>query len=254
MAQVDYWNHNVHYQPVIFQAVPAGCGAALEVGCGDGMLARRLAGRCAEVTAIDRERDSGAPVKDPEMTWAEVRGAARRLLPGVRYRRHLLWRYSLRWTKPLLADVGGGAVGDAEEFGVRGGEHGVRVARRGPDHVVLVQPDVHQGPDRAGVAHRGDAADGLTRPFTDRTGVGSSHLRHASEPRHPGGVHAVRAAGHDEERRPVRVEHQAVRDRAEFAAELGGGRRGGRRALRQFPHLARDAQVTEHGGESREVN
>jgi len=25
---------------------------------------------------------------------------ARRLLPGVRYRRHLLWRYSLLWTKP----------------------------------------------------------------------------------------------------------------------------------------------------------
>jgi len=26
--------------------------------------------------------------------------AARRLLPGVRYRRHLLWRYSLLWSKP----------------------------------------------------------------------------------------------------------------------------------------------------------
>jgi hypothetical protein len=30
------------------------------------------------------------------MTWA----AARSLLPGVRYRRHLLWRYSLLWRKP----------------------------------------------------------------------------------------------------------------------------------------------------------
>lgn len=192
-----YWNHNVHYQPVILRAVPAGCGAALEVGCGDGLLARRLAGRCAEVTAIDRDArmialareraepgrvtfveadylaypaisesfdfacantslhhmdfaaalaamaralrpggrlavvglaadrsigdylaaaaglpatwlyraikhtgQSGAPIKDPEMTWAEVRVTARRLLPGVRYRRHLLWRYSLLWTKP----------------------------------------------------------------------------------------------------------------------------------------------------------
>jgi len=37
MARVDYWNHNVHYQPVI---------------------------------------------------------------PGACYRRHLLWRYSLLWTKP----------------------------------------------------------------------------------------------------------------------------------------------------------
>jgi 16S rRNA A1518/A1519 N6-dimethyltransferase RsmA/KsgA/DIM1 with predicted DNA glycosylase/AP lyase activity len=53
MTRVDYWNHNVHYQPVILNAVPDGCGAALEVGCGDGLLARRLAARAAEVTAID---------------------------------------------------------------------------------------------------------------------------------------------------------------------------------------------------------
>jgi SAM-dependent methyltransferase len=200
VARVDYWNHNVHYQPVILRAVPPGCGAALEVGCGDGLLASRLAERCAEVTAIDRDArmialarsraqaagpgrmsvveadylaypvadasfdfacantslhhmdftaalaamartlrpggrlavvglaangsvgdyladtvgiaphlayravrgkgDPGAPITDPEMTWAEVRSAARHTLPGVRYRRHLLWRYSLLWSKP----------------------------------------------------------------------------------------------------------------------------------------------------------
>ena len=200
MARAGYWNHNVHYQPVILGAVPAGCGAALEVGCGDGLLASKLAERCAEVTAIDRDSrmtalararaqrarpgrvtvveadylahpssrrqlrlrlcehlaaphglrrgpdrhgarapsrrpvaviglaanqsagdyladapgiplglayravygkgDPGAPIKDPEMTWAEVRATACRLLPGVRYRRHLLFRYSLLWTKP----------------------------------------------------------------------------------------------------------------------------------------------------------
>jgi SAM-dependent methyltransferase len=200
MARAGCWNHNVHYEPVILGAVPAGCGAALEVGCGDGLFARRLAERCGTVTAIDRdarmialarsqaqvagpgqvtfvesdflaypvaeasfdfacantalhhmdfaaaltamaralrpgghlavvglaadgsfgdylagtpgvpvnlvyralyrEGNSGAPVKDPEMTWAEVRATARSLLPGVRYRRHLLWRYSLLWRKP----------------------------------------------------------------------------------------------------------------------------------------------------------
>ena len=198
-TQADYWNHNVHYQPVILGAVPDGCRAALEVGCGDGLLARRIAAQAAEaeVTAIDadarmialaRERSSGsrvrfvhgdflacpieagsfdfacantslhhmdfvaalramaralrpggglavvglaanrspadylidvlgipahlvyrvlrglggsgAPIKDPEMSWAEVHATARDVLPGVRYRRHLLWRYSLRWTKP----------------------------------------------------------------------------------------------------------------------------------------------------------
>jgi ubiquinone/menaquinone biosynthesis C-methylase UbiE len=199
----DYWNHNVHYQPLILGAVPAGCRAAIDVGCGDGMLACKLAARCETVTGIDRDapmialaRDraqamprgfapkvsfveadflshpltdasfdfacantalhhmdfaaalaklariirpggrlaviglaregsaadyviaaagipantyhkvvrghgnSGAPIMDADMTWAQVRETARRALPGVRYRRHLLWRYSLRWDKP----------------------------------------------------------------------------------------------------------------------------------------------------------
>jgi ubiquinone/menaquinone biosynthesis C-methylase UbiE len=207
MARAGYWNHNVHYQPLILRAVPDPCAAALDVGCGDGMLACRLAGRCAEVIGIDRDArmiaaarararareqelprappgrvrfiqadflaypldavsvdfvcantslhhmdfagalvamarvlrpggrlaviglaadrsvgdylaaasgmpasvfyravhrrgESGAPVMDPDMSWAEVRAMARRLLPGVRYRRHLLWRYSLLWRKP----------------------------------------------------------------------------------------------------------------------------------------------------------
>lgn len=193
-----YWNHNVHYEPVILGAVPPGCAAALEVGCGDGRLLRALAARCLEVTGIDSdarmvslarrncagmpnvaviERDflaqpfrkesfdfacantvlhhmdfraalralrdlvrpggriavvglgrdtfpadlpralaaspvnrvlravhgeggPGAPVREPEMTWAQARAAALEVLPGARYRRHLLWRYSLVWRKP----------------------------------------------------------------------------------------------------------------------------------------------------------
>ena len=50
--------------------------------------------------AMRGKGDPGAPIQDPEMTWAEVRATARRLLPGVRYRRHLLFRYSLLWRKP----------------------------------------------------------------------------------------------------------------------------------------------------------
>jgi len=198
MARADYWNHNVHYQPVILGAVPPGCGPALDVGCGDGLLACRLTDRCAQVTGLDRDPrmialararvgararvhfieadflaydfpaasfdfvcantslhhmdfaaaltklarvlrpggrlaviglaadrsvtdllaaapavpadlfyralyrkgESGAPIMDPEMSWRQVRAAAAAALPGVRYRRHLLWRYSLLWQKP----------------------------------------------------------------------------------------------------------------------------------------------------------
>jgi len=48
----------------------------------------------------------------------------------------------------------------------------------------------------------------------------------------------VRAAGQDQQRRAVRVEDQAVRDRADLAAELRGGGSGGRRRLGKFPDLA----------------
>jgi hypothetical protein len=37
---------------------------------------------------------------EPEMSWGQVRREALRLLPGARFRRHLLWRYSLSWRKP----------------------------------------------------------------------------------------------------------------------------------------------------------
>jgi ubiquinone/menaquinone biosynthesis C-methylase UbiE len=203
----DYWNHNVYYQPLILDAVPDTCGSALDVGCGDGMLACRLAARCRDVIGIDRDsrmiqmarergqripnvafvggdfltypfdeasfdfvacdtalhhmdfedaieamtrvlrpggrlaivglaRNAslndwldgasalplnwalaaahgvlraagrevsapGQPVANPSMSWEEVRVAALRMLPGVRYRKHVLFRYSLMWRKPF---------------------------------------------------------------------------------------------------------------------------------------------------------
>lgn len=36
----------------------------------------------------------------PPQTFAQVRRIASATLPGVRYRRHLLWRYSLIWIRP----------------------------------------------------------------------------------------------------------------------------------------------------------
>jgi SAM-dependent methyltransferase len=36
----------------------------------------------------------------PAETYRDIRRIAGGLLPGMRYRRHLLWRYSIRWQKP----------------------------------------------------------------------------------------------------------------------------------------------------------
>jgi SAM-dependent methyltransferase len=45
--------------------------------------------------------DSPAPAVPPRApSYREIRAVAAELLPGHRFRRHLLWRYSIIWTKP----------------------------------------------------------------------------------------------------------------------------------------------------------
>jgi SAM-dependent methyltransferase len=48
--------------------------------------------------------DSPVPRIDPDETYAEIRGAAKALLPGVRLRRRLYLRYTMLWRKPPYAD------------------------------------------------------------------------------------------------------------------------------------------------------
>ncbi|GAA1708873.1 class I SAM-dependent methyltransferase [Isoptericola hypogeus] len=54
------------------------------------------------VTPDDRPTDDGplVPVRDPRETYGEVEDAARRVLPGSRFRRRLFFRYTLEWTRP----------------------------------------------------------------------------------------------------------------------------------------------------------
>lgn len=81
--RAERWNHNLHYHSVILNAVPDGTTRALDVGCGEGTLARQL----------------------------ETRRTVARVLPGTHYRRHLLWRYSLTWTKPGRRPHSAGSAG-----------------------------------------------------------------------------------------------------------------------------------------------
>jgi 2-polyprenyl-3-methyl-5-hydroxy-6-metoxy-1,4-benzoquinol methylase len=43
---------------------------------------------------------SAPMVWPPPQSYGQLRRTAERVLPGVRYRRHVLWRCSLTWTKP----------------------------------------------------------------------------------------------------------------------------------------------------------
>ena len=52
------WNHNIQYHPRILGAVPEGARNALDVGCGEGMLARELRRAVPRVTGIDLDEPS----------------------------------------------------------------------------------------------------------------------------------------------------------------------------------------------------
>jgi SAM-dependent methyltransferase len=47
------WNHNDAYHAFLLRALPAHCPHALEIGCGTGAFARRLAARSGRVLALD---------------------------------------------------------------------------------------------------------------------------------------------------------------------------------------------------------
>jgi 2-polyprenyl-3-methyl-5-hydroxy-6-metoxy-1,4-benzoquinol methylase len=81
--KANIWNHNIHYHSFILRRVPSRCGTALDVGCGTGLLARKLATSCREVVAIDIDRDAliraratGPP--DTNLTFEEADVMSRR--------------------------------------------------------------------------------------------------------------------------------------------------------------------------------
>nr|WP_279588956.1 class I SAM-dependent methyltransferase [Amycolatopsis granulosa] len=76
-------------------------GLAREASVGD-WIARIAAAPAVRVVKVLRRASEpeNMPVATPRMTYREVREAAQRLLPGVRYRWHVLRRYSLTWRKP----------------------------------------------------------------------------------------------------------------------------------------------------------
>lgn len=56
--ETEPWNHNVHYHPVVLGAIPRNAVRALDVGCGQGALARRLRAVVPQVAAIDLDPTS----------------------------------------------------------------------------------------------------------------------------------------------------------------------------------------------------
>jgi SAM-dependent methyltransferase len=66
------WNHNEHFHGWILRNLPVRCRAAVDVGCGTGVLAGKLAPHFARVTGIDADAGMAAAsarlAHDPEVT------------------------------------------------------------------------------------------------------------------------------------------------------------------------------------------
>ena len=52
-SDTDYWNHNAAYHPWLVGIAAEHRGDVLDIGCGDGLLAQRLAPVSRSVTGID---------------------------------------------------------------------------------------------------------------------------------------------------------------------------------------------------------
>jgi SAM-dependent methyltransferase len=57
------WNHNEHFHGWILRNLPANRQAAVDVGCGTGVLAGKLASRFARVTGIDADEGMSAAAR-----------------------------------------------------------------------------------------------------------------------------------------------------------------------------------------------
>jgi SAM-dependent methyltransferase len=80
------WNVNIHYDARLAACVPVSAAAVLDVGCGDGFLAARLARRVPHVVAIDIDAPvlgrAQARFPDARVTWCQGDILAHPLRPG----------------------------------------------------------------------------------------------------------------------------------------------------------------------------
>lgn len=67
------WNHNIEYHRLVLDALPSCARTALDVGTGDGLLARDLHRVVPDVTGIDVDAEvlARAHAEDPGVTWVQ---------------------------------------------------------------------------------------------------------------------------------------------------------------------------------------
>ncbi|HEV7420548.1 MAG TPA: class I SAM-dependent methyltransferase [Mycobacterium sp.] len=117
----DYWNHNTAYHPWVLGIAAKHRGDVLDVGCGDGLLAQRLARVSRSVTGIEpdhaaadraRQRVADHDVEISRTSFEEFDPGTRRfdLVTFVASLHHMDLRASLARARDLLTPSGEIAV------------------------------------------------------------------------------------------------------------------------------------------------
>ncbi|GAA1126208.1 hypothetical protein GCM10009651_06730 [Microbacterium natoriense] len=88
---------------------------------------------------------------------------------------------------------------------------------------MILQVGVDVGAQGRGVSDRSDAADGLPGGLPDDSGGSHHDLLRSDVPSEGCRVDAMTTARHDEDRRTVGEEHEAVRDRGDVASDRRRG-------------------------------
>lgn len=67
----EHWNHNTHYHRLLPRWAPPPWGRVLDVGCGEGLLTRRMAPFAREVVGVDADADAIelARAQAPDVTY-----------------------------------------------------------------------------------------------------------------------------------------------------------------------------------------
>ena len=79
------WNHNTFHHPLVLAALPPGAERALDVGCGEGILSRELAGRVPHVVGLDAHRptlEAAAAVPGSDVAYVEGDLCRHPFVPG----------------------------------------------------------------------------------------------------------------------------------------------------------------------------
>ncbi len=85
MSDDARWNHNIHYHRLVLDAVPAGARTALDVGTGDGLLARDLRRVVPDVTGLDSDAGVLASARSTgaDVTWVHGDVLTHPFAPGA---------------------------------------------------------------------------------------------------------------------------------------------------------------------------